>query len=92
MPVEFNQTLIALIPKRKGPKNLNHFRPISLCNTVYKIVTKILVLRLKPLLSSFISPLQTAFVAGRRGANNVVIAQELIYTLERKKKERQDSW
>ena len=43
------------------------------------------MLRLKPLLPSLISPLQTAFVAGRRGSDNVVIAQELIYTLERKK-------
>jgi hypothetical protein len=85
MHAELNQTLIALIPKRKGLETLNHFRPISLCNTVYKIITKILVLRLKPLLPSLISPLQTAFVADRRGFDNVVIAQELIYTLERKK-------
>ena len=40
MPAELNQTLITLIPKRKGLETLNHFRLISLYNTVYKIVTK----------------------------------------------------
>ena len=80
-----NQTLIALIPKQKGPDCFNHFRPISLCNTIYKIVSKLLVLRIKPFLPALISPFQTAFVTGRRGSDNVVIAQELIYSLGQKK-------
>ena len=85
MPTFLNQTLIALIPKQKGPETISHFRPISLCNTVYKLVTKILVQRLRPHVPNLISPCQTAFVAGRRGSDNVIIAQEIIYSLNKRK-------
>uniref|UniRef100_A0A2N9HIV3 CCHC-type domain-containing protein n=1 Tax=Fagus sylvatica TaxID=28930 RepID=A0A2N9HIV3_FAGSY len=85
MPEYLNKTLIALIPKCNGPETLNQFRPISLCNTVYKIVTKIIVSRIRPLLSNLISPFQTAFIPGRRGVDNVIITQELIHSLHKKK-------
>lgn len=62
IPEYLNQTIITLIPKCKNPESFNHYRPISLCNTVYKIVSKIIVARLRPLLPSLVSPLQTAFV------------------------------
>ena len=81
IPDYLNQTLIALIPKQLGPETVSHFRPISLCNTVYKIVLKILVHRIKPLLPRLISPMQAAFLEGRRGSNNVIIAQKLIIPL-----------
>ena len=58
---------------------------MSLCNMVYKIVTKILVQRLRPLLPSLISPIQASFLAGKRGPDNVIIAQELIYFLKKRK-------
>ena len=57
-----NRTLITLIPKIQGPETLGNYRPISLCNTVYKVVTKIIVARLRPYLDKLISPMQTAFV------------------------------
>ena len=47
----FNTTFIALIPKVDSPSTLNDFRPISLCNCVYKVVTKIIACRLKAILS-----------------------------------------
>lgn len=50
VPKEINRTLIALIPKIDQPTSINQFRPISLCNVGYKIVTKIIVARLRPLL------------------------------------------
>jgi len=74
VPDYLNQTLIALISKLSGPELVSHYRPISLCNIVYKIVTKILVQRLRPLLPSLISPMQSAFLTGRRGTDNVIIA------------------
>ena len=77
--------MIVLIPKKLGSETISHFRPISLCNTIYKIVTKILVNRLKHLMPTLVSPSQIAFVLGRRGTDNVIIAQELVYTIERKK-------
>ena len=64
MPAFLNQTLIVLIPKQLGPETIGHFRPISLCNTVYKIVSKFLVQRLRPLLPSLVSPMQAPSLRG----------------------------
>lgn len=50
-------TLITLIPKVDCPKSLKEFLPISLCNTIYKVITKVLVNWIRPLLDSIISPL-----------------------------------
>ena len=80
-----NRTLIALIPKIQSPKTLSNYRPISLCNTVYKIVTKIIVARLRPHLDKLISPFQTAFVLRRKGIDNAIIVQEVIHTISKKK-------
>ena len=85
VPSYLNETLISLIPKCQNPETLNNYRPISLCNSVYKIVSKILVARIRLLLSSLISPVQTAFVPGRRCTDNVLIAQELFHALDKKK-------
>jgi hypothetical protein len=62
---EQNHSFIALIPKCMGASSVNHFRPISLCNIIYKIISKLLANRLKPLLSKIISHFQTTFVPGR---------------------------
>ena len=56
MPEYLNRTLISLIPKCLGPETLSQFRPISLCNTVYKIVTKIIVGKLRPIIGKLVSP------------------------------------
>ena len=73
IPEYMNSTNIVLIPKTQGPESIGSYRPISLCNTVYKIVSKILVGRIRPLLDQLISPCQTAFVPGRRGVDNVIV-------------------
>ena len=85
MPEYLNRTLITLVPKCQNPETINNYRPISLCNTIYKVVTKIIVARIRPLLSNLISPVQAAFVLGRRGLDNVLINQELIYSIDKKK-------
>ncbi|CAL2250971.1 unnamed protein product [Prunus armeniaca] len=46
LPVHLNETLIALVPKVERPASMTQIRPISLCNTLYKVVSKILVARL----------------------------------------------
>ena len=74
VPNYLNETLISLIPKCQNPESLSNYRPISLCNSVYKIVSKILVARIRPLLANLISLVLTAFVLGRRGIDNVLIA------------------
>ena len=60
-----NFSYITLIPKRKNLEVMSHFRPISLCNVIFKIVSKVLVNRLKLILGSIISECQSAFVANK---------------------------
>ena len=81
-----NETLVTLIPKIDNPLNLAHFRPISLCNVFYKIISKILVNRLKPLLNSCISYSQAAFVPNRQILDNVMVAHEYMHWLKLKRK------
>ena len=57
-----NSSFLDLIPKEKGATNFNRFRPISLCNTGYKIITKIMANRLKKILPKLISEKQGGFV------------------------------
>lgn len=85
VPGYLNRTFITLIPKCKSPESLNNYRSINLCNTVYKLVTKIIVGRIRQLLPSLVSPLQTAFVPSKNGVDNAIIVQELVHSMSRKK-------
>lgn len=70
---EVNNSFIVLIPKVPNPTSVNQFRRISLCNTVYKIIFKLLVARIRPMLSKLVSPCQFAFIPGRWIAENQVV-------------------
>ncbi|XP_060965447.1 uncharacterized protein LOC115720378 [Cannabis sativa] len=80
-----NATNIVLIPKVQNPKRPNHSRLIYLCNVVYKVISKIIANRIKPLLPKLICPTQAAFVPGRAIQDNNVIAQEIVHSFNRKK-------
>jgi hypothetical protein len=82
---ELNHTDIALIPKQSGYQTVHHFRPIILCNIVYKIITKILANRFKTMLPKIISPLQSAFVPSRKIQGNTILAHELLQSFNNKK-------
>ena len=78
-------TFITLIPKEERETNPKQFRPISLCNVIYKILTKIIANRLKPLLPFIISNEQTGYVEGRQIMDSVILSNEVIHTLKTSK-------
>lgn len=83
MPPGVNDTAIVLIPKGPDPGELKDFRLISLCNVIYKVISKCLVNRLRPFLDSIISMEQSAFVPGRLITVNALIAFECIHAIQR---------
>lgn len=83
--LSWNHTLICLVPKTSFPSEVHHFRPIGLCTTLYKIVTKILVRHLKPIIPHLISFNQGAFVPRRKECDNIIIAQEISNNFLKKK-------
>lgn len=80
-----NSTLLTLIPKTNQVDQAEGFRPIALCNIIYKIVASVVAQRLKSILPSIISPEQTGFVEGRQILDGLVVAQEVIHMLKTKK-------
>lgn len=76
-----NSTAITLIPKVICPQSLNDFRPISCCNVIYKMISKILSGRLKGILTDIIQLNQLAFIPRRKIADNVLLAHKLLELL-----------
>ena len=75
---------MTLIPKIEVPSSPNHFRPISLCSTIYKIISKVMAGRLKVVLGKIIHPLQGAFVPERLIQDNVLLAHEVFHSFRKK--------
>lgn len=84
IPMSWGNTLLCIIPKIENAHQVAHFRPIGLCNTYYKILTKILVNR-KPILPCIISPFQGAFTPQRHCSDLFLIAQETIHSMNSSK-------
>lgn len=70
---DWNTTLISLIPKVSDPICLKVFRPISLCNTCYKIVSHMITNRFRPIMDKIIDSFQSAFIPGRLILDNVIV-------------------
>ena len=85
IPVEVNRTVLVLIPKTEQPTSFSMYRPISLCTVTYKTVIKIIANRLQELLPDLIGSHQTSFVPGRHITENIIVAQEIIHSMRRKK-------
>jgi hypothetical protein len=86
LPEFLNITSIALIPKVKSPTSVTDYRPISLYNVSYKLISKILANRLKKILPQIIFPVQSAFVLGRLITDNVLMAYETLHTMHTRMK------
>ncbi|CAL9247494.1 unnamed protein product, partial [Arabidopsis halleri] len=74
----FNATAIILIPKDTGADRLANFRPVACCNTIYKIITRIISNRLKLFISLAVQRNQVGFIKGRLLCENVLLASELV--------------
>lgn len=82
-----NFTFTALVPRKCNAESVSNFRPISLFNVLYKLVSKVITNRLKPIMHAIISSNQSTFILGRLITDNTMVAHELLlHTLKRKKK------
>jgi len=80
-----NSTFLALIPKEEEANTPAKFRPIALCNVIYKIISKVIANRLKPILPCLISEEKSGYVEGRQILDNILLAQEMIHTHQSRK-------
>ena len=82
IPTPLNHTLITLVPKINSPEDAHQFRPISLCNVLYKIYSKVLANRLKKLLPSIITEHQSAFTKDRLISDNILVAFKTLHSMQ----------
>ncbi|CAN1320575.1 LINE-1 reverse transcriptase homolog [Linum perenne] len=78
---EVNDTMLVLLPKVGVPERLAQFRPIGLCNVVYKLVTKCLADRIQGCMTSLIHRTQSSFVPGRHITDIIIILQEVVHSM-----------
>lgn len=91
VPQALNETVVALVPKIPLPESLNDLRPISCCNYVYKVISKIIVVRMKRFMDLLITPNQSAFVGGRLIQDNLIIAHEAFHSLKKRDSRGRDN-
>jgi hypothetical protein len=77
-----NSTFLTLIPKEQIFINMRNFIPISLCNVIYKIISKVIALRLQPIIPFIISKEQSGYVEGRKIMDSVTLVHEIIHSLK----------
>ena len=85
---KMNFTHIVLIPKNNELKNMSDYRPISLDNVIFKIVSKVVANCLKHVLPMVIFDAQSAFVPNRLITDNTIVVYELLHRMRNRRKGR----
>ncbi|GJY52481.1 putative reverse transcriptase domain-containing protein [Tanacetum coccineum] len=75
---EVNSIVIALVPKSPTPKMVSDYRPIACCNVIYKIISKVIVGRIKNCLGDLVDINQSAFIPNRQISDNILLSEELM--------------
>ncbi|XP_030930993.1 uncharacterized protein LOC115956857 [Quercus lobata] len=88
IPSSINRTFITLIPKVKSPVRVSDYRPIALCNTLYKLISKVLANRLKTILPCVISDTQSAFQSSKAISDNILVAFETLHHMKNQKSKK----
>ena len=83
LPKHLNHTFITLVLKKKNPVFASEFRPISLCNVLYKIFSKVLANRIKKILPNIITENQSAFTKSCLISDNILIAFEYLHSMQK---------
>lgn len=76
----FNHTVLAVV---SNPQSVTQLRPIGLCNMAYKVTSKVLVNRIKPVFDKLIASMQSSFIIGRQITDSIVIVQEMLHLMRR---------
>lgn len=84
IPIELNHTYITFIPKVKSMEYMTKFRPIALCNILYKLILKVLVNCLKKILPKIIFESQSTFQANKDISDNILVAFETFHHIKKR--------
>ncbi|XP_020972640.1 uncharacterized protein LOC107627573 [Arachis ipaensis] len=86
LPSDSNITWVALAPKYAGAKEIKDLRPISMVVCVYKVISKVMVRRMRTVMPGLVGETQSAFVKGRKIHDGALIACETVQWLKTRKK------
>ncbi|CAL1393436.1 unnamed protein product [Linum trigynum] len=88
LPEKVVESTVVLIPKVDHPERVSQLRPISLNNVCLKAITKAITNRLKPIMRKIVAPRQSSFIPGRQTTDNIIVLQEVLHSLRKKKGKR----
>ncbi|XP_020695138.1 uncharacterized protein LOC110108720, partial [Dendrobium catenatum] len=78
IPSGVKATTLAIIPKHRNATSITDYMPISLCNTIYKIIAKVIACRLNPIMPFIIKDTQAGFVKFRVSTDSILLANDIL--------------